>query len=138
VDIKQIPNSHRLRPEIPHAAHDLFEGLLLEPQGVYVDEKSKEIRVELCSACRDELWLQSPSPPQFSLANGLWIGALPEEILRMTFLEQLIVAPIRHKCYVFKLWPKACAHGLDPSTLQRAMRGNVTSYDLNLPGTRRW
>ena len=134
VDIKNIPNSHRLRPEVAHVAHELYDGLLLVPEGVYVEESSNVTRVNICSTCGDELRLQSSSPPQFSLANGLWIGPIPQEIQCLTFLEQVIVAHIRNKCYVFKLWPKSGNAGVDTSTLQRAMRGNVTSYDLNIPG----
>ena len=134
IDISQIPNSHRLQPEVRHPAHQLYDGLLLAPEGVHVGPSSGSIRVNLCASCRDDLRLPSASPPQFSLANGLWIGPIPEEIKCLSFLEQIIVAPIRHKCYVFKLQPKSGGNGVDPSTLQRAMRGNVTSYDLNIPG----
>ena len=135
IHISQIPNSHRLKPEVPHPAHQLYEGLLLAPEGVHVDPSSGRIQANVCSSCRDDLQLQSTAPPQFSLANGLWIGPIPEDIKCLSFLEQVIVAPIRHKCYVFKLRPKCAGNGVDPSTLQRAMRGNVTSYDLNIPGT---
>ena len=134
VNVKDITNPNRLKPEVPHPAHDLYDGMLLHPDGVYVDDASMTTIVNICSGCRDELRQPSPSPLSFSLANGLWIGAVPKEIKSLTFLEQLLVAHIRTKCYVFKLWPKNARAGLDSSTMQRAMRGTVTSYDLNVPG----
>ena len=50
VDIKQIPNSHRLRPEVAHVAHELYDGLLLAPEGVSVEESSNVTLVNVCSA----------------------------------------------------------------------------------------
>ena len=134
IRLLDIPNAHRLKPETPHPAHELFNGALLAPEGVSVDDESQETRVNICSSCREELRKDSTFPPQFSLANGLWIGPIPDEIKTLSFLEQLIIAHTRTKCYVFKLWPKAGGSGMDASTMQRAMRGNVTSYDLNVPG----
>ena len=134
IRLVDIPNVQRLKPETPHIAHELFNGALLAPEGVNVNEDSHETRVNICSSCRQELRKESTFPPQFSLANGLWVGPIPDEIKCLSFLEQLIIAHVRTKCYVFKLWPKTGVSGMDSSTLQRAMRGNVTSYDLNVPG----
>ena len=130
----QVPNSHRLKPEVPHPAHELWEGMLLAPKGVYMDGLSKKTMVNICSPCQGELRLPSASPPTFSLANRLWIGPIPTEIKSLTFVEQLLVGHVRNKCYVFKLWPKSGVVGMDGSMMQRAMRGTVTSYDLNVPG----
>ena len=134
IELSQIPNPQRLKPEVAHGAHDLYDGMLLQPEGVYVDQTSAKTIVNVCSGCGDELRLASPSPVSFSLANGLWIGPIPNEVKSLTFLEQLLLGHVRTKCYVFKLWPKNATAGLDSSTMQRAMRGTVTSYGLNVPG----
>ena len=134
LELNNIPNGHRLKPEVPHPAHDLYDGMLLQPESVSVDPVSTKTFVNVCCKCGDELRLASVSPVSFSLANGLWIGPIPEEIRSLTFVEQLLVGHIRTKCYVFKLWPKSMPAGADRSTMQRAMRGTVTSYDLNVPG----
>ena len=41
--LSQIPNSHRLKPQVVHPAHDLYDGLLLAPEGVHVDPRSETI-----------------------------------------------------------------------------------------------
>ena len=34
IRLDAFPNSHRLRPEVAHPAHDIFNGMLLHPKGV--------------------------------------------------------------------------------------------------------
>ncbi|GLB44644.1 putative G-quadruplex DNA unwinding [Lyophyllum shimeji] len=126
-----IPNRHRLKPKKRHPAHELFEGLLLEPGGVTVTESST--RVNLCRKCAEDLAEDADHPPQFSLANNLWIGKVPWQLEVLTFPEQLLIALLYPRVYVFKLFPKAYGPR-DPSTLQRGMRGTVTSFDLDMDG----
>lgn len=52
--------------------------------------------------CRDCLrHLRKKSCPPMALANGLWLGKVPEELKGLTFVEKMIVARIRHsRCIV--------------------------------------
>jgi hypothetical protein len=52
----------------------------------------------------------------------------------LTFPEQLLIALLYPRVYVFKLYPKDVNFHPDGSTLQRGMRGNVSTYDLDADG----
>ncbi|KAK7055633.1 hypothetical protein R3P38DRAFT_2848150, partial [Favolaschia claudopus] len=51
----------------------------------------------------------------------------------LTFPEQLLIALLYPRVYVFKLHP-LCPGKKDPSTLQRGLRGTVSTYDLDSDG----
>ncbi|KAF8836903.1 hypothetical protein BDN67DRAFT_868948, partial [Paxillus ammoniavirescens] len=70
--------------------------------------------------------------PHHSLANNLWIGQVPWQLQVLTFPEQLLIAHLYPRVYVFKLFPKKVGGVWDASGLQRAMCGNVSSYELNM------
>lgn len=128
--INSLPNAHRLIPRNPHAAHTLFDGKLLEPRGVR--NEGSDFLVTACKDCVSSLNKPKDVPPEYSLANNMWIGDIPWELQRLTFPEQLLVARIYPRVYVFKLFPKKYERGHDASTLQWGMRGNVSSYELNV------
>ncbi|KAF8342506.1 hypothetical protein F5887DRAFT_1214938 [Amanita rubescens] len=76
-------------------------------------------------------------PPRRSLANNLWIGRVPPVLTRLSFPEQLLVALVYPRVFVFKLFPRRVNNfylGSDNPSLQRAMCGNVCSYELDAPG----
>lgn len=124
--------THRLVPSIPHPAHDTFHGgMVLEPRGVIAGPSNKE-RVHVCGSCQTELGKERSVPPKFSLANNLWIGRIPWELKKLTFPEQLLIAHLYPRVFVFKLYPKSTGYTPGSATLQRAMRGNVSTYDLNI------
>ena len=130
--IPTLPNGHRLVPRVMHPCHTLFDGKLLEPRGV--KEIAGKVVVSVCLDCMTSLRKSKDVPPQYSLANNMWIGDIPWELQRLTFPEQLLVALVYPRVYVFKLFPKKYNGGRDVSTLQRGMRGNVSSYELNVDG----
>ena len=85
----------------------------------------------LCSTCFSELHIESSDcPPRYSLANNLWIGTLPHELSQLTLPEQLLIAQLYPRVYVFKLYPKK-SYPHDPETLQRGMKGNVVTFEQN-------
>jgi hypothetical protein len=45
----------------------------------------------------------------------------------------MTIAQIYPRVFVFKLFPKQL-HGAPEATLQRAMRGTVSSYEMDVPG----
>lgn len=128
--LADIPNQHRLQPREHHDQHVLIDGMLLEHTAVESDEL--QITVTICRHCMDELRHASDKPPRLSLANGLWIGNQPWVLQQLTFPEQLLIAHLYPHVYVFKLFPKRSGGTRDLSSLQNAMRGNVTTFDQNM------
>lgn len=126
--LKDIPSPKRLAPHQPHADHTLFDGMLLAPDGVTGWDGKSTARI--CRECLTDLKKPSKLPPKMSLANNLWVGAVPIELRSLTFPEQLLIAHLYPWVYVFKLFPKSGA-GLVEG-LQRGMRGNVSTYELNV------
>ena len=116
IPLSLIPNSTRLIPSRPHAAHDLYRGRLLEPEGV-VGENDDPL-VSVCSQCLEELNKPGHKPPKYSLANGLWIGRTPWPLQLLTFPEQLLIALLYPRVYVFKLFPKRQQGARNMATLQ--------------------
>jgi hypothetical protein len=51
---------------------------------------------QVCLTCRAALWKNKV--PQFALARGLWIGAVPAELACLRYVEKLLVARVRHNC----------------------------------------
>jgi len=79
-----------------------------------------------------ELRRDVQTPPKLSLANNLWVGKIPWELQRLTLPEQLLIAHLYPRVYIFKLFPKTFAARSDGTTLQRGMRGNVSTFMLNV------
>ncbi|KIM37618.1 hypothetical protein M413DRAFT_258503 [Hebeloma cylindrosporum] len=132
--LRDLPNAHRLVPRLPHRAHHLFEGKLLEPAGVQVDDEPGRYKVNICCQCRSSLENEKCNlPPAISLANDMWIGRIPEVLSSLTFPEQLLISHLYPRVYVFKLYPKK-GFGGDPSKLQKGMRGTVSTFQLDMQG----
>jgi hypothetical protein len=131
VELNGIPNVQRLVPAESHPAHDLYDGKLLEPAGVTGERANPKVNV--CAQCWNGLSEHMESPPQYSLANNLWIGRIPWELSILTLPEQLLIALLYPRVFVFKLHP-ICKGRFDSSQLQRGMRGTVSTYDLDMEG----
>lgn len=134
--LNEIPNRHRLVPATAHPAHELVHGLLLEPAAT--EQRPDGVHVHICCHCLCDLKSGNVNhPPKRSLANNLWIGNVPDVLKRLSFPEQLLIALVYPRVFVFKLFPKRSNNrffGNDLPHLQRAMRGNVCSYELDAPG----
>lgn len=110
---------------------DCSSGCLLEPEGTFRNEENV-LFVRICSLCLNHLQEKKrEGPPRLALANGLWIGRVPWQLQQLTFAEQLLVALLYPRVYVFKLYPKKGGRGLETEDLQRGMRGNVSTFDIN-------
>lgn len=130
--LSSLPNVHRLIPALLHHDHTLYDGKLLEPQGVKVT--TDDTIVSTCQDCFDSLKKPSNKPPQYSLANNMWVGPIPWQLQVLTIPEQLLIALLYPHLYIFKLFPKKMGGNHDTATLQCAMRGNVSTYELNMDG----
>ncbi|KAH9960375.1 hypothetical protein BGW80DRAFT_1256196 [Lactifluus volemus] len=126
--LEDIPNINRLRPHLEHEAHTTYNGALLEPSGVFVRDNITV--ASICSGCFRELSKPGESPPRHSLANNLWVGPTPWELSRLTVPEQLLIALLYPRVFVYKLHNKTWRQQ-DTTTLQRGMWGTVCTYELN-------
>lgn len=129
IPLSLIPNSACLIPTHCHRVHDLYDSRLLEPAGLVGDDGDPIVSV--CHQCLEELKKTGHNPPKMSLANDLWIGCTPWPLQLLTFPEQLLIAQLYPRVYVFKLFPKCQQAVRNMASLQRAMRGNVSTYKLN-------
>jgi hypothetical protein len=120
-----IPNPHRLQPAVAHPAHDIFSGMLLHPAGVINSETAN-----ICMECVRAL--NADKIPSFSLANGLWIGAIPHELAYLTLPERLLIAKYFPSAYIIKLYPKKKgARHWDNRQMYCGLKGNVSTYQLD-------
>lgn len=126
--LDKIPSPSRLVPSQPHQQHTLFGGMLLQPEGI--THQGERPTVNICGECVRDLQKATKLPPKFSLANNLWVGSVPAELGCLTFPEQLLIAHLYPRVYVFKLFPKSGGGPTDG--MQRGMRGNVSTYELNV------
>ena len=132
IQLDKIPNRVRLCPREPHAAHILSDGMLLERSAVQHNENNNKTYAVLCRECLESLRKENTDlPPKFSLANNLWIGEIPHELQNLTFPEQLLLAQLYPRVFVFKLFPKKVNGIRSTATLQSGLRGNVSTYALN-------
>jgi hypothetical protein len=127
LDFSDIPNPHRLAPQKSHPAHDLFRGMLLEPRGITRSGK----KAKVCGQCLESLKDDKTTPPLLSLANNLWVGRVPWELETLSFGEQLVISPLFCRSFIIKLWPTSGEFNFDTETLQRGLRGNVTTFELD-------
>ncbi|KAJ3552729.1 hypothetical protein NM688_g3999 [Phlebia brevispora] len=79
-----------------------------------IDWHAREAQV--CNTCRYSL-TKRKLIPTISLANGLWLGDPPPEVLSLSFVEKLIVARYRHNVCVVKV-----------DMGQRKMRANAVIF----------
>jgi hypothetical protein len=115
LNLRDIPNVHRLWPVEVHEAHSLYSGCLLEPSGVKVE--ADNVLVSICGECIKELSKTSNLPPRHSLANNLWVGPIPWELSQLTVPEQMLIALLYPRVFVYKLSNKTW-YQQDQKTLQ--------------------
>ena len=86
----------------------------------------------ICWMCFDCLKaLEGHTLPKLSLANNLWIGDVPPELLGLTVPEQLLIARHYPRCYIFKLFPRDIDAHISMDQLYSGMAGNASLFDLN-------
>jgi hypothetical protein len=68
---------------------------------------------KVCSICAESL--DKKKVPILALANGLWIGEIPDELQGLTYAEQLLIARVRHNRCIVKVSSgmyKMCANAI--------------------------
>ena len=94
---------------------------------VEVDEGSAN-----CWMCFDCMKaLERRTMPKLALANNLWIGDVPNELMALTISEQLLIARHYPRCYIFKLFPRDSDMHIPPDHLYMGMAGNASLFELN-------
>ena len=85
-----------------------------------------------CWMCFDCLrCLERGMMPKFAIANNLWIGDVPSELIGLTIPEQLLIARYYPRCYIFKLFPRDVDYRVPPDRLYSGMAGNASLFELN-------
>lgn len=132
VPLTLLPHSERLVPKERHEKQILTHGLLLARKACVISgPRAEDVQVAVCDSCYSELDSPRPDPPKLSLANGLWYGEVPWQLRCLTFPEQLLISRLYPRVFIIKLYPKD-GRPHNPETLQSALKGNVTSFELNL------
>jgi hypothetical protein len=124
--VAELPNATLLTPTESHTAHKLTAGLLL-----HVTAVDKHGRGHMCKEC--ERHLEAAKRPPLALANGLWVGDVPFELSTLTLPERILIARYFPAAYIVKMFPKkkgACFW--DKKTMNSGLRGNVSTYKLNI------
>ena len=55
----------------------------------------------VCHTCITSL--EKKKLPTLALANGLWVGEIPDELQDLTYAEQLLIARVRHNRCIVKV-----------------------------------
>lgn len=131
IPLSQIPNPHRLYPMQAHPSHTLYNRCLLAKPSI--TEVNGEVHVAMCQDCKKSLEGVKNTPPMYSLANNLWLGDIPWQLQLLTVPESLLISLVYPRVFVMKLFPKTRGHfGMNSETLQNGMKGNVSTYELNI------
>ena len=72
----------------------------------------------ICNDCRS--CVRKEKIPSFALANGLWIGKVPDVLKNLSFVENLLVARVCHTCAFVKVG-------------MRKMKANIVAFESPVP-----
>ncbi|THU79271.1 hypothetical protein K435DRAFT_698214, partial [Dendrothele bispora CBS 962.96] len=70
---------------------------MTELKGPVIDHNCDQV----CETCRRSL--RDGKVPRISLANGFWLGAVPQELKTLNFMEKLLIQKIRTNCCFVKV-----------------------------------
>ena len=71
---------------------------------------------DICNECRGDI--RRGKVPRLALSNNLWLGAVPNVLKNLTFVEKILVARVRHTCAFVKV-----------STGMRKMKANIVAFE---------
>jgi hypothetical protein len=74
----------------------------------------------LCNGCRGDI--RRGKVPRLALSNNLWLGAVPNVLKSLSFVEKILVARVRHTCAFVKV-----ASGM------RKMKANIVAFESPIP-----
>lgn len=124
--ITDIQSSEVLVPLTSHPSHVLRGGQLFYEPAILGDNSAT-----ICLEC--DRHLQTKKLPPLSLANGMWLGDIPLALSILNLPERILIAKYFPAAYIVKLYPKKKnAEFWDKDTLQSGLKGNVSTYKLNV------
>lgn len=110
--------------DYPGDTTNRLNGCVLAREG-FQPEQPYHLRI--CKDCLRDL--KRKTMPNAALANGLWIGDLPEDLADSTWVELAAASPVRTSGMVFAL--EQLKVGSIPRSAQRMMRGTFTFFFQN-------
>jgi hypothetical protein len=126
--VDDIPESHLLIPLPCHPRQHLTNGILLHYPALTLHDG--HLCGRICCECLQEL--RARKLPKLVLANGLWIGEVPQELAILTLPERVLIGLYFPVSFIMKLFPqKKGSRNWDTSALNSGVRGNVSTYRLN-------
>ncbi|CAM9280867.1 unnamed protein product, partial [Ectocarpus sp. 12 AP-2014] len=100
------------------------DNLVLRKYGIESEEPCK---IHVCDECYRSL--ARNILPDAALANGFWVGTLPDRLQKATFIERAVAYPIRTKGHVVALESRRVNN--IPGTAKRSMRETSVFYANN-------
>ena len=98
-DLKNVKNLlHILQQEgVTCIEHKTENKKVHEYSGPVLDYSCSKI----CNNCR--MSVRKGKVPCLALANGLWLGKVPDELKSLHFVEKLLIARVHHTCCYVKV-----------------------------------
>lgn len=105
----------------PGDQKDRLKGLVLSKHGF---DPVAPFRMHVCNECYKSL--KSGKMPEAALANGFWVGSLPDNLNDITFAERAAAYPVRIKGHIIALESRRVRNV--PGTAKRSLRGTSVFY----------
>src|SRR6202789_2412437 len=97
-DLSEVENVSLLKVDgVTRKARSKSSDPVRELRGPILAPKCSRV----CPICID--LLEKKKVPTLALANGLWIGEIPDELQDLTYAEQLLIARVRHNRCIVKV-----------------------------------
>lgn len=126
--VDDIPESHLLIPLPRQPRQHLTNGILLHHSALTLHDG--HLHGHICCKCLQEL--HAHKLPKLVLANGLWIGEVPQELAILTLPERVLIGLYFPVSFIVKLFPqKKGSRNWDTSAMNSGVHGNVSTYRLN-------
>ncbi|KAG8216550.1 hypothetical protein J3R82DRAFT_6698 [Butyriboletus roseoflavus] len=128
LDVSTLPYKHILYPYMRNPHQHLVNEMILYNEGLMSEDN--HMFGHICTSC--QTYLNMKRTPSWLLANGLWVGEVPEVLSILTLPNRILVAHYYPVAYIVKLYPKRKgASYSDVSMLNSGLRGNVLTYRMN-------
>ncbi|GAA5924725.1 hypothetical protein JCM10213_000426 [Rhodosporidiobolus nylandii] len=133
--LSRDPETGVHRDELFQYGDPAFDGHMLDPAGLLIDESGAVGGLRVCKTCIGALAPvknggrsgRASHAPTSSLLNGLWTGPIPPELANLTPAEEIVLALSRTR-HTTLFFLRAPAPDADLNTRQRAARGNWVAW----------
>ena len=76
-----------------------LKGIMLSKGGISLNDFG-DVNLSICDTCKVSLKNTSNTPPKFAIANGLYIGVLPDEYYDTTKTEYALLNRAQSSAYI--------------------------------------